>query len=73
MKIVLLTFILVTLYIGNSFSQKPVYEWIRTAQGTSWDEASAVACDNDGNSILMDHLILVIRLLIVEFIVTYFS
>ena len=51
MKIVLLTFILVTLYIGNSFSQKPVYEWIRTAQGTSWDEASAVACDNDGNSI----------------------
>ena len=50
MKIVL-TFTFVTLFISLSPAQKPVFEWMRTAQGSSWDEASAIACDNSGNSI----------------------
>jgi len=50
MKIILI-FTLLTIFIGLSFAQKPEYEWIRTAQGSSWDEALAIACDNNGNSI----------------------
>ena len=45
------TFFYVLLTFQFLPAQEPVYEWIRTANGTTWDEASAVACDNQGNSI----------------------
>ena len=51
MKTKLIIVIISIFFINLSFAQRPVYEWIRTANGTSWDEASAVACDNYGNSI----------------------
>jgi len=48
----ILPFFLISIFLVNlSFAQKPVYEWIRTAQGTSWDEGLAIACDNNGNTI----------------------
>ena len=43
--------VLFVLYGHNFYAQKPVYEWMRAARGASWDEALAIACDDNGNSI----------------------